>query len=163
MSDKKIIFPKQLIKENLDGKVLEKLNEKHCIIEGIDKESSIPSLELTPALRTNIFYAYASKNASIGMENIEKEMQREQGGIIKNVNQSERVSRLLIVSNDGSERFYRQLPFLQKMHGGRLLVVFLNINSEAFGKVLGLKEKKIKSLLVNHKDSVVQILKSILV
>ena len=77
-------------------------------------------------------------------------------------NQSDRVSRLLMVTNDGSPRFYRELEFLHKKHGTRVMICRLDIGSVLMGNILGLKDKQVKAVLLNRKNSVVNVLKSLL-
>ncbi|MFH2011395.1 MAG: hypothetical protein ABIJ37_01610 [Pseudomonadota bacterium] len=75
---------------------------------------------------------------------------------------SDRVSRLLIATNDGSPRFYRQLEFLHKKQGGRLMICRLDVDSILMGNILGLKDNPVKAVLLNRKNSVINVLKSLL-
>ena len=67
----------------------------------------------------------------IGYESVEKILANERKGLQNVDNQSERVSRLLIVTNDGSPRFYRELKFLQNKEGGRVLICRLDVDLPA--------------------------------
>jgi hypothetical protein len=153
-------LPKQLAKDHVESEVREALQRERIeLCAGSD--ISIPLLELTPELRDEIFYAKALGEVTIGYEPIEKRLLHELRGLQKVDNQGERVSRLLIVTNDGSPRFYRELEFLHKKHGGRVLICRLDVNSAIMGGILGLKETPVKAALLNRKTSVVNVLRSL--
>jgi hypothetical protein len=154
-------LPKQLAKEHVESDVREAL-ERESIELCAGSETSIPLLELTPELRQQIFYAKALGEVTIGYEPIEKHLLHELRGLQKVDNQGERVSRLLIVTNDGSPRFYRELEFLHNKQGARVMICRLDVDSVIMGGILGLKKTPVKAVLINRKKSVVNILKSLL-
>ena len=47
-----------------------------------------------------------------------------------------RISRLLVLTNDGSERFYRQVASLLERHGPRVVAVRLPVDAETLGESL---------------------------
>jgi hypothetical protein len=153
-------LPKQLEKEvEADVRaVLKKESIELCS----DSNIYIPVLKLNPELRKQIFSAKFLGALIIGYFAVEKALENELHGLQNVNNQSDRVSRLLIVTNDGSPRFYRQLEFLHKKHGGRVLICRLDIDSSLMGNILELKEKQVKAVLLNRKESVVNVLKSLL-
>ncbi len=154
-------LPKQLDKENIDSDVRAVLEqEKIEICNGSDIHISV--LKLNPELRKQVFYAKSRDELIIGYQDIEKVLKNEQHGLQKANIQSDRVSRLLIVTNDGSPRFYRQLEFLHHKQGGRVLICRLDVDSSAMGSILELKDKQVKAVLLNRKESVVNVLKSCL-
>jgi len=154
-------LPKQLGKENLEEDVQAAL-EKESIELCSDSNISIPLLQLNPELRKQIFYAKFQGELIVGSRDVEKCLKNELHGLKKVNNLSDRVSRVLIVTNDGSPRFYRQLEFLHKEQGGRVLICRLDIDSSLMGTILELKEKQVKAVLLNRKESVVNVLKSLL-
>ena len=154
-------LPKQLAKEHVESDVLEAL-ARESIELCVGSEISIPLLELTPELRQQIFYAKALGEVTIGYETIEKRLLHELRGLQKVDNQPGRVSRLLLVTNDGSPRFYRELEFLHKKQGERVLICRLDVDSAVMGGILALKKTPVKALLLNRKTSVVSVLKSLL-
>ena len=154
-------LPKQLKKEQVESDVQEAL-ERERIELCAGSEISIPNLELTPELRQQIFYAKALGAVTIGYKSIEKRLLNELRGLQKVDNQTERVSRLLIVANDGSPRFYRELEFLHKKQGGRVLICRLDVDSVIMGDILALKKTPVKAVLLNRKTSVVNVLRSLL-
>ena len=154
-------LPKQLGKEDLEEGVQAAL-ENESIELCSDSNIYIPVLKLNPELRKQIFYAKFQGELIVGSRDIEKYLKNELHGLKKVNNLSDRVSRVLIVTNDGSPRFYRQLEFLHKEQGGRVLICRLDIDSVLMGNILELKEKQVKAVLLNRKESVVNVLKSLL-
>jgi len=154
-------LPKQLGKEDLEEGVQAVL-ENESIELCSDSNIYIPVLKLNPELRKQIFYAKFQDELIVGSRDIEKFLKNELHGLKKVNNLSDRVSRVLLVTNDGSPRFYRQLEFLHKEQGGRVLICRLDIDSVLMGNILELKEKQVKAVLLNRKESVVNVLKSLL-
>ena len=154
-------LPKQLGKENLEEGVQAAL-EKESIKLCDDSNIYIPVLKLSPELRKQIFYSKFRDQVVIGYRDVEKALKNEQHGLQHVKNLSDRVSRLLIVTNDGSDRFYRQLEFLHKNQGGRVLICRLDVDSVLMADILELKDKQVKAVLLNRKESVVNVLKSLL-
>jgi len=154
-------LPKELEEESIESEVLVAL-ERERVPLWSDSPVQIPVLSLTEALRTSIFRAKAIGDVTIGYEAIEKLLANEQHGLQKQDSKQERITRLLIVTNDGSPRFYRELGFLEKRHGSRVLICRMNVGSALMGEILGLKGSGVKAILLNRKRSVVQSLKSLL-
>ena len=154
-------LPKQLEKEGVASDVQAAL-EKECFTLDGASTTSIPVLKLTQKLRTNIFFAKSLGELIIGYEAIAKALANELRGLRKIDSRNDRISRLLIVTNDGSPRFYRELTFLQKRHGARLLICRMNVDSLLMGNILGFKDQVVKAVLLNNKKSVINVLKSLL-
>jgi hypothetical protein len=154
-------LPKQLDKEGIEADVLDALT-RSTILLSETSDLSVPLLVLSQELRKHIFYAKSIGELIIGFDEIEKELANELQGLAKVGGVSDRISRLLIVTNDGSDRFYKELSFLSKRHGARLLICQLDINSMAMGDVLGLKGRGVKAVMVNRKKSLLNVLKSLI-
>ncbi len=152
---------KQLEKEQVESDVRAVL-EKESIELCSDSNIYIPILKLNPELRKQIFHAKFLDELIIGYRDVEKTLENELHGLHNVNNKSDRVSRLLIVTNDGSPRFYRQLEFLHEKQGGRVLICRLDVDSLLMGNILELKDKQVKAVLLNRKKSVVNVLKSLL-
>jgi len=153
-------LPKQLEKDNVESEVRAALDQESIELCD-DSTMSIPVLKLNPELQNQIRYAKFRDEVVLGFGEVEKALKNELHGLQKANNQGSRVSRLLLVTNDGSPRFYRQLEFLNKSQGSRVLICRLDVDSEVMGNILELKEKKVKAVLVNRKESVVNVLKSL--
>jgi hypothetical protein len=69
-----------------------------------------------------------------------------------------RISRLLVVSGDGSERFYRQVEKLQDRFATRLEVLLLDCDQEALGAAAFGPGRRARALLIHHKNAVVRFL-----
>ena len=154
-------LPRQLEDEGLESGVRAAL-ERESIALYSDSERHIPVLKLNLELRKHIFYAKSAGALIFGFEAIEEYLANEIRGLQKVDNLSDRVSRLLIVTNDGSHRFYRGLEFLQKRQGERVLICRLEVDSGLMGNILGFKGKPVKAVLLNRKRSVMNVLKSLL-
>jgi hypothetical protein len=74
----------------------------------------------------------------------------------------DRVSRLLLFSNDGAERLYRHIEDLLLAHAPRLLGCLLNIDGIALGNIIAGKDRQIKVVMAEHKEAVSDILRGII-
>ena len=157
----KMKLPKQLEKECVEPGVRAALKGESIALHSASA-ITIPVLKLTPKLRTNIFYAKSLGELIIGYEAIERALANELRGLQKIDSLSDRVSRLLMVTNDGSPRFYREFEFLQKRQGARVLICRLDVDSVLMGNILGFKDQVVKAVLLNKKKSVINVLKSLL-
>lgn len=70
----------------------------------------------------------------------------------------QRISRLLVMSNDGAERFYRKIEAILRQHGERVLAIRINTDSANLGESIFGPEKAVKLLLIDHKESVADVL-----
>ena len=154
-------LPKQLEEEGVEPDVRAALEAERIALPGAS-EMVVPVLKLTPKLRTHIFHAKSLGDLMIGYEAMAKALADELRGLRKTKNLGDRVSRLLMASNDGSLNFYRQLAFLQERQGPRLLICRLDVDSLLMGNILGFREQVVKAVLVNKKKSVVNVLKGLL-
>lgn len=72
--------------------------------------------------------------------------------------QGQRVSRVLLVANDGAERFSRQLERLAIAHAPRVLVCIVDVPSETLGELLYGAGAVAKLVMTGHKDAATRIL-----
>ncbi len=102
-----------------------------------------------------------------GFEAIFDKLENERKGI-SNVRErqgapyGDRVSRLLLFSNDGAERLYRHIEQLLQAHAPRLLGCFLDIDGIALGNLITGKDRQIKIVMAEHKEAVSDILRGII-
>ncbi len=101
-----------------------------------------------------------------GYEGISDHLENERKGIAnaRHINaapQGGRVSRLLLFSNDGADRFYRHIEQLLQAYSPRLLGCLLDIDSRAMGLLLTGQDRQIKLVMIEHKAIVSQALRAI--
>ena len=70
------------------------------------------------------------------------------------VPRGQRISRLLILANDGAERFYRQVESLLQRHGPRVMAVRLQADAEQLGGLLYGPGRAARLLMIVHKAAV---------
>lgn len=100
-----------------------------------------------------------------GLELIEKTLEREARGLSlvdarSATSRGSRVSRLVLLSNDGTERFYRQAERLLSMQGPRVLAVRVDADSARFASVVTEASGVVRALMLEHKELVASLLLS---
>jgi hypothetical protein len=114
-------------------------------------------------LRKALLVARLQGRLRFGFEAVADRLESERKGIL-NVRRrvdapyGDRVSRLLLFSNDGAERFYRHVESLMMANAPRLLGCLLDIGGSALGNLLTGKERPIKLVMAEHKEAVCGIL-----
>ncbi len=93
---------------------------------------------------------------SQGLEPIAKLLNDEKKGLVAVQSRTgqvpvDRMSRLLFITNDGSERFYRQISSLISAHGNRVWAARVDTTSEAMGALLA--RGPAKAILINDKKA----------
>ncbi len=117
-------------------------------------------IPLFPSLEACLKALLGRKHVERGLERIEQVLGNEQKGLLalqekQGGTPSHRVSRLLILSNDGSERFYRSCEKLLLQHKNRVLLLILNEPSTRLAEIfLKEKDKTLKAILVSDRDAV---------
>ena len=69
-----------------------------------------------------------------------------------------RISRLLVVSRDGSPRFYRQVEKLQARHASRLEVLMFDCDELELGEAAFGRGRRARAVLLDHKQAVIGLL-----
>ncbi|NBO38890.1 hypothetical protein EBU99_09935 [bacterium] len=158
-------LPKSLEAEPKASQIIERLNQnlRPLWSEGRLK---VPTLELNSELEKALSISRRAGQLRGGLENIESCLRIELQGLEalkkrKLASDSGRISRLLLMSSDGSERFYRHCENLLSMHGDRLAGIRLNAASQVIGQKFFGKDAQVKALLVSHKDFVSRALESL--
>lgn len=98
-----------------------------------------------------------------GLEAIEKSLDRQAHGLSlvdarSPAERGARVSRLVLLGNDGSERFYRQAERLVSTQAPRVLAIQLDATSSQLAEVVPEAQGVVRALMVEHKASVAQVL-----
>jgi hypothetical protein len=130
---------------------------------GTLRASAIP---FDATLRTTLASLAASGRLLRGLEAAEATLAQEQRGLAALPSavaerQGRRVSRVLVVSNDGAERFYRQLERLASTHAPRVLVCVLDATSSDLGALLYGPDAVVKLVLTAHKTAATHLLRAL--
>ncbi|GAB4280474.1 MAG: hypothetical protein Kow0029_25090 [Candidatus Rifleibacteriota bacterium] len=101
-----------------------------------------------------------------GYELIDRNLSAEKKGLMivddkTAVKRGQRVSRLLIISNDGAERYYRKIENLIFSHFPRVLPVMIDADSHLLGESFFGEGKAVKVMMLEHKESVSTVLLSL--
>jgi hypothetical protein len=123
----------------------------------------VPTASWGPKLEAALREAVRDGQLVRGLELIEKTLEGEARGLSlvdarTATERGARVSRLLLLSQDGSERFYRQAERIVSAQGERVLVVRIEVDSDQLAAVVPDASGVVRALLVQHKDSVARVL-----
>jgi hypothetical protein len=125
--------------------------------------AQVPVVRWSEPLASALGNAQREGHLLQGIEQAERTLDREAHGLSiadsrSSTERGSRVSRLLVVSNDGTERFYRQVERLLRTQGPRLLALRLDADSRQLSTVMGDPGGLARALLVEHKTSVARVL-----
>ncbi|HPS93658.1 MAG TPA: hypothetical protein PK600_04270, partial [Deltaproteobacteria bacterium] len=123
----------------------------------------VPVAVLSPELEAALRNAYRAGRVVRGLENAEKRLALEERGLCladrkSAVERGVRVSRLLMLADDGAERFYRNVESLLRRHGPRILAVRLDVDAATLGELLFGPGRLARLLMLEHKDAVTEVL-----
>ncbi|MEI7636455.1 MAG: hypothetical protein WCJ37_04065 [Syntrophus sp. (in: bacteria)] len=122
-----------------------------------------------PVTRMNVELAEALRKADgagqliRGLESAERLLAAEERGLLmadrqSGVTRGVRVSRLLLLANDGAERFYRNVEVMLHRHGPRVLAVLLEIDASGLGELLFGPGSIARLVMLEHKQAVGSVL-----
>lgn len=123
----------------------------------------VASVRCTPALTTALQQAAKAGQLVRGLEGALRtldteargqQLAHEKSGAPRGV----RISRLLVLANDGAERFYRDAEALLRRHGERVLAVRVALDAAGLGALLFGADAPARAALVEHKDAVAAVL-----
>lgn len=123
----------------------------------------VPAAPWSPALAEVLSRAQREGHLVRGLELAEKTLEREAHGLglvdaRSATARGSRVSRLLLVGADGTERFYRQVERLARAHAPRLLVIRVDADSAQLASVVPHTAGVVRALMLEHKDDVARVL-----
>ena len=161
-----IRFPRELETENT-AETIRRLLLGHTVKLRPDSDFVVSLIEMTDPLKIALRKARLNGQISCGFEAIAGKLESERKGIASVRERTDapygnRISRLLLFSNDGAGRLYRHIEQILKAHSPRLLGCLLNIDSDVFGHLITGKDSKIKTVIVEHKDAVCEILRAMI-
>ncbi len=118
---------------------------------------------LDRSIEVGLFDARRARRLARGLEGAETLLAAEEAGLKMSASSQTksdraRISRLLVVSGDGSERFYRQVERLRERFVNRLEILLLDCDDEALGAAAFGRGRRARALLIHHKDAVVRFL-----
>ena len=127
----------------------------------------VPHLAFSPSLETALIRALDFNHLERGLEHIEETLEREKKGLValrekQGTSPVNRVSRLLIIANDGTERFYRACETTLLHHSDRLLCLHVDASSTRLAENIFGTDKVLKALLVSDRDVVTHVLFSLI-
>jgi len=121
-----------------------------------DEVAVVPA---SPALRAALQAARVAGQLEHGLESIAASLGAEARGLhAAAMAEVARISRLVLVSDDGSERFYRQVAALLRAHGRRVLVLRVRCAAATLGALVERPGTTVKAIAVTHKAAVAAVL-----
>ncbi len=129
-------------------------------------DMEVPVITLNGALKKALQNAGNRRLIRCGFEAVSEKLEQERAGIAKitdlqDSNRINRISRLILFSNDGADRLYRHIEQLIKSHAPRLLGCMLAADSAVLGVLVNGRESRVKVALLEHKKIVSEILRAI--
>jgi hypothetical protein len=139
-------------------------NQKPIWEKGTLAVSHVP---FSPSFEAALKTALNFQQLVFGLEKIDGILETEKKGIDainekQGTPSAQRASRLLILTNDGAERFFRSCEKMALRHADRLLLILVDISSKTLEEKLFGTGREIKALLVSERDTVTKILLSLL-
>ncbi|MBP1710338.1 MAG: putative cytosolic protein [Deltaproteobacteria bacterium] len=158
-------FPRQLEAAGLSEKIREALVAEKTRLwpEG---KLEVPVLNISESLTGAIKKARMQRRVRFGFDEIFDKLASEKKGIdhlheqMKS-QQNERISRLLLFSNDGAERLYRHIEQTLNEHHLRILGCQLDTDGKTLGQLITGRSVGIKVILVEHKEAVSDVLRAL--
>lgn len=128
---------------------------------------SVPHIQFLPPLEEVLTRALSYKQLERGLEHIDQILNSEKKGLDalrqkQKTAPANRVSRLLLIANDGTERFYRACETTLIRHSDRVLCLHLDVPSARLSRNLFGEAQLVKSLLVSDREAVAHVLFSLL-
>ena len=119
----------------------------------------VPTVAFNPALAEALRIAHRAGQLVRSLEGAERKLAAEDRGLglvdqKSGVSRGERVSRLLVLADNGAERFYRLVEKLLRQHGPRVMALRLDVKAETLGQMLFGPGHRVLLLLLDHKKAV---------
>jgi hypothetical protein len=129
-------------------------------------KASVAVLPLCPALATALRAAHVDGHLALGLERAAEALTAEARGLDFAARRAAtkagaRVSRLLLLSEDGAERLYRHVERLALTHAPRVLVLVLSADATTLGGATTGRDAPVKVVLVQRKRAVAALLRAL--
>lgn len=159
-------FPRHLETE-YDPDTIRRVLMEHTAKLWPSGELIVPVITINDRLKNTLQEAMPKGGLRFGLEGATAKLRSEKTGIDnisgqRDASHGARISRLILLSNDGSERFYRHVEQLLLLHAPRVLACLLAMDSGTLGKAITTRDKGIKLVMAEHKDVVSGILRAVL-
>ncbi len=158
-------LPRQLEADGSAEKIREALSARKTKLwpEG---KMEVFVLNVSESLIGAMKKARMQRRVRFGFDDIMDKLASEKKGIDEMLHktkspQNERISRLLLFSNDGAERLYRHIEQTLTEHHLRILGCQLDVDGKKLGQLITGSSAGIKVILVEHKDAVSDVLRAI--
>ena len=154
-------WPRALIAEGLAGPlaVFWVESRNNAVRDGFPPFARHP---MNAKLAEGLFHARRARRLVRGLEGAGASLAAQEAGLKKVAasagGEPSRISRLLIVSHDGSERFFREVEKLQRRFGRRLAVLVIDCDQTELGEASFGPGKQARALLIDHKEAVIRFL-----
>lgn len=157
----------RLLETETENQLLFHAMQKSFQVFSPDGTIKVPCVELSDNLIQALAFARRCGSLRGGLESIETLLQTEEAGLVslrsrQKSKDPNRISRVLIFSNDGSDRFYRHCETLLVKYKSRVFGIKINADSVLLGKSFFGKEKAVKAMLVSRKDAVIKVLSAVM-
>lgn len=156
-------LPKDVVADPRHDEVLRLLTESAAPLwEG--GKNRVPTVPLTPGLAGVLRRVLSADLGTQGLEQIERDLAGEQKGLDAVAARSPagppspRVSRILFVADDGSERFYRDCDRLLTRHAQRLIGCRVLVSGEGLGEAIFGQPNLVRAVLIADKKESAQAL-----
>lgn len=123
-----------------------------------DGTHKAPQLVYDDALRKALKEALRAKHLVQGLEKIGNQLDKEKKGLdlLKNKSgqvSAPRMSRLILLANDGSERFYHDAESILIRHADRAYGCLVLADSETIGKEIAVKAMPAKAFMIDDRKA----------
>jgi hypothetical protein len=165
MNISEIRFPRQLEADGSAEMIRRELMTRTVRLWS-GSQMEVPVIALSEPLKMALQKARRQGRIRFGSEPIFEKLASEKTGIANvrrqtDVPYGDRLSRLLLFSNDGAERFYRHIEQALLAHAPRLIGCLVEIDGSALGHLITGKEGVIKIVMAEHKDVVSAVLRAL--
>lgn len=159
----------KLAEFNINSDLFQQFLNQNCVLTWKEGKRKIPLIEMNDNMLKALAFARRCGSLRVGLEQIQTILQTEETGLklmnksaVESANTKANISRLLFVSNDGSERFYRHFETILNRYSHRLLGIKINVPASVLGDIFYARDKAVKALFVNKKEMVMRVLSSFL-
>jgi hypothetical protein len=118
----------------------------------------VPTLLWNPTVESALEKVLKAGHLLQGLDQIDRDMRKELHGLKQVAEKGDaplpdRLSRLLILASDGTDRFYHNAESMALVHKDRLAVCVIKADSEQLGANFSKKKQPLKALLITDRKA----------